>query len=100
MSRSRKKCIGDTRLVRTPVCCVGDHGMKLWRRRYNRSMRRRIRHQINCLDLLNIEDDETFFIDDPEFTSDGNSWSGPGDGWMKWDIDRDDFWPEYKYLMK
>lgn len=100
MSRSRKKCIPGTRLVRTPTCSVGDHGMKLWRRRYNRAMRRTAEHLIHKIDLDNLEDDETYIETDPEFTTEGSSWSGPGDGWMIWDIDECNYWPEYKYLMK
>lgn len=101
MSRSRKKCIGGTRLVRTTCCSIGHRGLKPWRKRYNRAMRRKHVQQIHMIDLQNLEEDDTYLENDPELTKEGNSWTGPGDGWMKWNIDECKSWmPEYQALMK
>lgn len=53
------------------------------------------------IDLQNLEEDDTYLENDPELTKEGNSWTGPGDGWMKWNIDECKSWmPEYQALMK
>lgn len=81
MSRSRRKPVYGENYMET-VCCTGDKASGKWKRSYNRNMRRTKRHQVRVLENISpedLDDDETQFIDDPEFTSNGNSWE-LGDG--------------------
>ena len=81
MSRSKKNPVYGECYAHT-VCCTGDKASGRWKRNYNRQMRRTKKQQVHVMENKvpeDLEDDETQFIDDPEFTANGNSWE-LGDG--------------------
>ena len=90
MSRSRKRPVKNSKhLYRSTVACVGPSTMKRWRTAYNRIIRAKNRDKINKLDLENLEEDDTVFVEDKNEIIAADHWGGPHDGFTLWD-DKED----------
>lgn len=90
MSRSRRRAVKNSKhLYRSTVACVGPGTMKRWRTAYNRIIRAKNRDKINKLDLENLEEDDTVFVEDKNEIIDADHWGGPHDGYTLWDDKKD-----------